>query len=196
MTLHWPPNLRPTPHRLALHRALSALPRGLSAKGLGVRLGRPPGAARAAAQRHGYEVRLAHRRPPAVSYAGVDWSRTDAAIARALGVTRQAVGLARRRHEREPSAGPRTGFMDHARAGKVDWRLPDRTIAAVYGMHAGAIHAVRRRLEAGPPRWTVRGRKDRADPLFVARRPGRSGGRHGGGWAVNGGGDQAAGNGA
>ncbi len=40
-------------------------------------------------------------------YAAVDWTKHDAAISRELGVTRAAVGKARKKHTKLPSATPK-----------------------------------------------------------------------------------------
>lgn len=69
-------------------------------------------------------------------YSGVDWSRTDAAISRDLGVTPAAVGRARKRRGIAPldRRGPRTTRYDG-----VDWSRRDSEIARDLGVTPSAV---------------------------------------------------------
>ena len=77
-------------------KQLAAQPPGLTLREIAKRLGMSPESARNRAIAYGYSYRSLNPRIES-TYAGVDWQKSDIAIAKQLGRTRQAVHVARRR---------------------------------------------------------------------------------------------------
>lgn len=102
--LAWPSRLKPTAIRRKWFERISKLPPGLDLEQAARLLREPYAAVRRWAVMFGYHFPDRRRIISHERWDGVDWSRRDAEIARALGVTRECVRLVRRARGVGPSA--------------------------------------------------------------------------------------------
>jgi hypothetical protein len=138
------PRLRPRQRSISEHlRKIHALPRGLTIIEVARRLRVSYGYAGGLARQAGYACRLLHRKVPLPRWRTVNWSLSNTAIGRVLGVSFDTVDKMRRRLGKPPVDGRQKVTPEQWR--RMDWSQSDIIIAKKFGLAIPYVQLKRRR---------------------------------------------------